>query len=313
MNSLIDANSTEYRTTRHSDYYTSYSSMPPPKVPGHCTDMKCVLLAAANVIIMVLGITGNGLVIWIVGYKIKKTVSTVWYLSLAVSDLLYCAFLSSSIVYVVKGDWIFGSFMCKFLPFFLLHNWFSSVFLLLIISVDRCVLVMFPVWAKNKRTIHRAWVMVFVAWIISPLLSLPLAIFYDVKENNFNKECVPMYMHEERIAVQTCLFIFGFVIPFLIITICYVLIIRKLKKDQIVKSNKSVKIMTALIAAFFICWMPYHFFNLLALNRKYASATHTGRKIGITLAGANSFLNPMLYVFMRKDFRRKIPCTSVKD
>ncbi|XP_053336614.1 C3a anaphylatoxin chemotactic receptor-like [Clarias gariepinus] len=289
----------------HSGLNTANSSMPQTSGFRHCTDVECISLATVNMIIMVLGIIGNGLVIWITGFKIKKTVNTVWYLSLAMSDFLFCAFLPLSIVYIVKSDWIFGSFMCKFLPFFLFLNWFSSILLLIIISIDRYVLVKFPVWVQNKRTIRKAWVLVLLAWIISPLLSFPLAIFYDIKKINSNRYCIS-YNHGKRTAVQTCLFIFGFVIPFLIIIICYLLIIRKLKKDHIAKSNKSVKIMTALIAAFFISWMPYHFINLLDLNPNYAGFTHTGRKIGITLAGANSFMNPLLYAFMGRVFRRKM-------
>ncbi|KAI4877771.1 hypothetical protein NFI96_032660, partial [Prochilodus magdalenae] len=47
-------------------------------------------------------------------------------------------------------EWIFGSFMSKFISFFFFLNMYSSV-LLFVISVDRCVVVMFPVWAQNKR------------------------------------------------------------------------------------------------------------------------------------------------------------------
>ncbi|XP_058231063.1 chemerin-like receptor 1 [Hemibagrus wyckioides] len=298
MNSVIFANATEYK-----------NSSLPTKPPGYCTDVTCISMATANSIIMVLGITGNGLVIWIVGFKIKKTVNTVWYVSLAVSDFLFCAFLPLSIVYVVKNNWIFGSFMCKFLPFFLFFNWFSSIFLLIIISVDRCVVVMFPVWAQNKRTIRRALVIVLLIWMISPLLSLPLTNVYDIKIENPNKYCIPTYTDKKQSAVQMCLFIFGFGIPFLIIIICYVLIIRKLKKDQITKTNKPFKVMTALILALFICWMPYHVINFLEPNLKFAGV---GRKIGITLAGANSFMNPMLYAFMAKDFKRKMSCISIR-
>lgn len=291
----------------YSDYPNDENvSLAPTVAPAHSTDATRILLAIANVIIMVLGITGNGLVIWIAGFKIKKTVNTVWYLSLAVSDILFCAFLPLSIVFIVKSDWVFGRFMCKFTSFILFLNMFSSIFLLVIISVDRCAVVMFPVWAQNKRTIRRALVMVLLAWTLSALLSLPAAIFRDTLLHDSVNVCYYNYTHdEEHIAVVVCRCIFGFVIPLLIIIACYVLIIRKLKNHQMAKSNKPFKVMTALIVAFFLCWMPYHFFNLLELRLKDSSVIYTGQRFGSTLASANSFMNPLLYAFMGKDFKRK--------
>ncbi|KAF4074609.1 hypothetical protein AMELA_G00241280 [Ameiurus melas] len=289
------------------DYKTDNSSAGlSPEAPAHCTDVICVLLAIANVIIMALGIAGNGLVIWIAGFKIKKTVNTVWYLSLAVSDFLFCAFLPFSIVYIVKHEWDFGLFMCKFTSFILFLNMFSSIFLLLIISVDRCVVVMCPVWAQNQRTIRRALVMVALAWIISVLLSLPAAFFRDITISHSKHICYYNYKHdEEHTAVVVCRFIFGFVIPLLIIIICYVLITRKLKNNQMAKSKKPFKVMTALIAAFFICWMPYHVFQLMELNPNSAKILSIGQIFGSTLASANSFMNPLLYAFMGKNLKRK--------
>lgn len=311
MDSVL--HSTTENASDHPKYYDydyemdNSSAGPSPVAPAHCTDVICVLLAIANVIIMALGIAGNGLVIWITGFKIKKTVNTVWYLSLAVSDFLFCAFLPFSIVYIVKREWDFGLFMCKFTSFILFLNMFSSIFLLLIISMDRCVVVMCPVWAQNQRTIRRALVMVALAWIISVLLSLPSAIFRDITILDSKHTCYYNYTHdEEHTAVVVCRFIFGFVIiTLLIIIICYVLITRKLKNNHMAKSNKPFKVMTALIAAFFICWMPYHIFNLLELNLKYVKILPIGQIFGSTLASANSFMNPLLYAFMGKDFKRK--------
>ncbi|KAI4887084.1 hypothetical protein NFI96_007539, partial [Prochilodus magdalenae] len=106
----------------------------------------------SRLIIFILGVAGNALVIWIAGFKVKKSVITTWYLSLAVSDFIYCSTLPLFVVYVLSRNWPFGLFMCKFNSFIMWLNMFSSIFLLTIISVDRCVVVMFPVWAQNQRT-----------------------------------------------------------------------------------------------------------------------------------------------------------------
>ncbi|KAI4887087.1 hypothetical protein NFI96_028009, partial [Prochilodus magdalenae] len=120
-----------------------------------CRDALCIFFAVANVIIFILGVAGNGLVIWIAGFKVKKSVITTWYRSLAVSDFIYCSTLPFYVIYVVTNNWPFGLYMCKFMFFIMWLNMYSSIILLTIISVDRCVVVMFPVWAQNQRSITK--------------------------------------------------------------------------------------------------------------------------------------------------------------
>uniref|UniRef100_A0AAY5KDN0 G-protein coupled receptors family 1 profile domain-containing protein n=1 Tax=Esox lucius TaxID=8010 RepID=A0AAY5KDN0_ESOLU len=103
------------------------------------TEVSCVFYLVVKVLIFLLGVLGNGLVIWIAGLKMKGTVSTTWCLKLAVSNFILCLFLPFNIIYMVTKDWTFGLFLCKFNYFVTFINMFSSIFILAIISVDRCV------------------------------------------------------------------------------------------------------------------------------------------------------------------------------
>ncbi|XP_036454544.1 chemokine-like receptor 1 [Colossoma macropomum] len=281
----------------------------PSLPPTSCRDATCIFFAIANVIILVLGVAGNGFVIWIAGFKMKKSVISTWYLSLAMSDFLFCCTLPFGIVYAVKKEWVFGHFMCKFRYFIMFINMYSSVFLLVITSVDRCVVVMFPVWARNKRTVRKASVIVILAWIMSAALSVPMAIFHNQKEkfagNHVKRICHRNYItYQNQIAVVASRFVFGCLIPFLIISACCVVIIQKLKSNQMVRSKKPFKIMMALIATFLICWLPFHIFSFLEM--KYSNRfVNSGKLYGIILASANSTLNPILYAFMGKDFKKQ--------
>ncbi|XP_037536345.1 chemokine-like receptor 1 [Nematolebias whitei] len=269
----------------------------------------CVCLIVVTVIIFLLGFFGNGLVIWISGFKMKKTVNTTWYLSLAISDFLFCAFLPINIAFMVMDEWIFGLFMCKFTSSVMFLNMFSSIFLLVIISIDRCVSVMFPVWAQNHRTVQKASVMVVFAWLLAIGLSFPSMIYREIGTFMDRTVCFNNYtsnpnMHQ---IIAMSRFTAGFLHPFIIIIICYSIIILKLRSNRMIKSSKPFKVMSALIAAFFICWLPYHVFVLLELNHhKYDhEILAVGLRVGSSLAAANSFLNPVLYVFMGNDFKQK--------
>uniref|UniRef100_A0A8C6WPW5 G-protein coupled receptors family 1 profile domain-containing protein n=1 Tax=Neogobius melanostomus TaxID=47308 RepID=A0A8C6WPW5_9GOBI len=50
------------------------------------------------------------------------------------------------------SHWPFGLLLCKLTYFMFNFNMYSSVFLLVLISVDRFVMVMFPVWSRNHRS-----------------------------------------------------------------------------------------------------------------------------------------------------------------
>ncbi|XP_066514220.1 chemerin-like receptor 1 [Hoplias malabaricus] len=256
----------------------------------------------ASVIIIVLGLTGNALVIWIAGFKVRKSVISIWYLSLAVSDFLFCSFLPFIVYYRITHIWIFGPFLCNIIFINISLNLYCSIFLLTIISVDRCVIVMFPVWAQNQRTVKKAFVIVVLVWFISAILSVPALIIHDSENKTVTIETNEKCKMSNSKAIPIYDFIFGFVIPFLIMIACCVIIKRKLKTMQMVASKKPFKIMTALSATFFICWLPYHIFTFMKINEiriKFLGL------IGFTLCSANSCLNPFLYAFMGKDFKNQ--------
>ncbi|KAM9338160.1 chemerin-like receptor 1 [Symphorus nematophorus] len=266
------------------------------------------VLVAVNILISVIGLGGNALVIWICGWKMKRTVFTVWYISLAISDFLFCFFLPLEVFYMITSHWPFGLFLCKLTSSALFLNMYSSVFLLVLISTDRCIMISFPVWSHNHRTVRKAFGIVVLMWLLSTLLTLPSLIFRQVTVHGSVTQCYTGYMgHSRHKAVVLTRFICGFLIPFLMIVFCCSVLAVKLRGLTIRSTKtKPYKVMAALILSFFFCWVPYHSFVLLELDLKNHSldVLKTGLKVGATLAAANSFISPVLYVFIGNDFKQ---------
>ncbi|XP_060931730.1 chemerin-like receptor 1 [Limanda limanda] len=265
-------------------------------------------LVVFNILITVIGLIGNSVVIWICGCKMKRTVITIWYISLAISNFLFCVFLPLEVFYRITLHWPFGLLLCKFTSSALFLNMYSSVFLLVLISTDRCVMILFPIWSHNHRSVKKAVGVVVLMWLLSALLTLPSLIYRQTVVHGSVTQCYTGYMdHSRHKAVVLSRFICGFLIPFLIIVVCCSVLGVKLN-TLTVKSTKPYKIMAALILSFFFCWVPYHTFVLLELDLKYLSleVIKTGMSVGATLAAANCFISPALYVFVGNDFKRTL-------
>ncbi|CAL8321113.1 unnamed protein product [Lota lota] len=261
-----------------------------------------------NIIISLVGLGGNAVVIWISGWKMKRSVNTTFYLSLAISDCLFCACLPMEIIYEMTLNWPFGLALCKLTSFALFFNMFSSVFVLVLISIDRCVMVMFPVWSQNHRTIKMASGVLVLTWILSATLTLPSLLHRNTRVRGNTTQC---YVDNTSISVHKAVlltrFIWGFLIPFVIIVSCSIILCMKLRRLTI-KSTKPYKVMVTLILSFFICWIPFHIFAFLELNmqKHNLDVVQTGMLVGVTLAAANSLINPFLYVFIGKEFKQTL-------
>ncbi|XP_049902615.1 chemerin-like receptor 1 [Epinephelus moara] len=284
----------------------------------------------------VLGVLGNGVVIWVTGFKMKKTVNTVWFLNLAVADFLFTAFLPLSVAYTaLKFHWPFGKFMCKLGGGLNLLNIFASVYILVVISVDRCVSVVWPVWAQNHRNVRKASFMSLGVWILALILSAPYFIFRDTLSfsngvticiynfalsDDYKTPSVNQLRQFRHRAVIITRFVLGFVVPFTVIVSCYAVIIHRIRRNRTLASQSSrpFKIIAAVIITFFLCWAPYHIMALIEMvYPNPASRTETivyaftvGTPLVTNLAFINSCLNPLLYVFMGRDYKDKV-CKSI--
>jgi hypothetical protein len=86
-------------------------------------------------------IIGNLLIIWIISrQKIMRTVINIFLLNLTISDLLTITFNATfNFVFMLTGNWPFGSFYCVANNFITNLTIASSVFTIIVTSVDRYV------------------------------------------------------------------------------------------------------------------------------------------------------------------------------
>ncbi|XP_062987424.1 proto-oncogene Mas-like [Elgaria multicarinata webbii] len=137
------------------------------------------------------GLLGNGIVIWILGFHMKRNRFTTFILNLAVADfgVLLCLLIFSPIYILgIFTDvlWkLFNHLVLIFFNFFFFFIYSTSQFLLAAISIERCVSVLFPIWHRCHRPTHLSTTVCALIWVISSLLFaihfiLRLTIWFNI-------------------------------------------------------------------------------------------------------------------------------------
>ncbi|XP_016133401.1 C3a anaphylatoxin chemotactic receptor-like [Sinocyclocheilus grahami] len=274
--------------------------------------MNKVSIVFLNVIVL-LGTTGNSVVIWVAGFLMKPNVTNVWLVNLAVADLIFCLTRVISLISsLFFNHWSFGVFLCKFNGFFKYANMFCSVFLLAVISGDRALCVWCPVFTRERRTLCAARVVSVGVWIVAVIFSSPYFVYRQVYlgKNNLS-QCSLEHKAAESgdnsaKYVYYCIrFICGFLLPFLVILICYILAAVGIRRTRLSGKSRPLRILAVLVCAFFLCWAPYHFLGLVKLVNEDNVAVKVGWSMSSNLAYFNSCINPVLYFCMGLDVSRR--------
>ncbi|KAM6153560.1 fMet-Leu-Phe receptor [Erethizon dorsatum] len=286
-----------------------------------------VFFYAVLAVTFVLGMLGNGLVIWVAGFRMKRTVTTICYLNLAFADFSFTATLPFLAVRQAWGGyWPLGWFLCKFIFTIVDINLFGSVFLIALIALDRCICVLHPVWAQNHRTVSLAKKVIMVLWICALLLTLQVIIRVTTVTHSPGKTACtfdfspwttdPKERMKVAVSMQTVRgiirFVIGFSMPMSTVAICYGLIATKMYKQGLLQSSRPLRVLSFVVIAFLLCWCPFQVVALITTIRirDLFRGMREDLKVAVVVTSAlayfNSCLNPMLYVFMGRDFRERL-------
>ncbi|KAG8587056.1 hypothetical protein GDO81_005553 [Engystomops pustulosus] len=295
------------------DVYANFTSSP-TIFPKNETDQLSVsdwVGVFLYILVIILGVPGNGLVIWITAFDIKRSVNTMWFLNLAVADLLCCLFMPFTIMSLTLGHWPLGFYTCKVIPPIASITMFASILLLTMISIDRCLLVVKPVWCQNNRTLGKAYVACAVIWTLAIVFNIPSFIFWDINQSKKKDKCVYNYRiirdkGDQRMeySITICGLLTAFILPLLVMVTCYTILIIRVRK-RFTQRTKIMKVVLVVIVGFFICWLPYHVTGMIAVLNPEDSFTYKFHldEIFIAFAFMNNCINPIIYVVMGQDMK----------
>ncbi|XP_068570005.1 prostaglandin D2 receptor 2-like [Cebidichthys violaceus] len=273
-----------------------------------------------------IGILENLLILGVVGFHVRRSVISIWILNLAASDLLATSSLPFFTLYMARGStWTLGTTFCRIHSSIFFLNMFVSGFLLAAISMDRCLVVLKPVWAQNYRSVQLVGRICGVIWALAVVFTIPFYIFRDtIKQPNGKIQCYYNFARllpadpfdlgslckQRKEALAFMKLFLSFLIPLLIIILSYAAVNTSLARRGHRRPFRFVRLVVAVVVSFVLCWAPYHFFIIMEVMAPSGHPTQrlAGKVLPISasISFLNSVLNPILYVFSCPDLCKKI-------
>ncbi|XP_054164503.1 QRFP-like peptide receptor [Oppia nitens] len=145
-------------------------------------------------LIFLLAIIGNSLVIvTLAANRRMRSVTNMFLLNLAVSDLLLGVFcMPFTLAGVLLKQFIFGPLMCSLISYLQAVSVSVSAWTLVVMSVERYYAICHPLKSRESRqTVSHAYKMIALVWISSLVTMAPIGIVskLHVMENTGNFKC----------------------------------------------------------------------------------------------------------------------------
>ncbi|XP_042329774.1 LOW QUALITY PROTEIN: leukotriene B4 receptor 2-like [Sceloporus undulatus] len=283
---------------------------------GNSTLLSSSTSSVAGIIFLLLaatiGLPGNLFVIWSILWKMKpsqRSVTGLLVLNLALADGTVLLLTPFFVLFLIFKNWLFGVAICKVVYYLCCINMFASIFIITLMSVDRCLAVNTPYFSQAIRKKHLVIKILSGIWLAAILLSIPAFLFREVVTEPLQGRniCEPCHSRPSLAIFHFTLeTVVAFVIPFTVIVGCYSAILIRLRGVRRRQGARTEKLIVAIVICFAVLWVPYHIVNMIQVASNMASgrtadklgqAWKGGRAGATALAFLSSSINPVLYVF----------------
>ncbi|XP_061834554.1 relaxin family peptide receptor 3.2b [Nerophis lumbriciformis] len=295
-----------------------------------------VMIACVYSVVCALGLVGNVLALYLLHsrYRQKQSSINCFVMGLAITDLQFVLTLPFwAVDTALDFRWPFGRVMCKIISSVTTMNMYASVFFLTAMSVARYYSISSALKMHSRRAAaaRAKWTSLGI-WAVSLLVTLPHAIYSTTAQVSDEELCLVRFPETANWDPQLLLGLYhlqkvllGFLIPLIIITVCYLLLLRlvlsrrisgaanpEVEQGRQSRRSKVTKSIVIVVLSFFLCWLPNQAltvwgvlikFDLVPFSKAFYNAQAYAFPLTVCLAHTNSCLNPVLYCLIRREFR----------
>ncbi|XP_045713072.1 C-C chemokine receptor type 5 [Phyllostomus hastatus] len=290
--------------------------------PCHKTDVRAIaakLLPPLYTLVFISGFVGNLLVVLtLINCKKLRSMTDIYLLNLAISDLLFLLTIPFW-AYYAADQWVFGNGACQFLTGLYLIGFFSGIFFIILLTIDRYLAIVHAVFAVKARTVTFGVATSGVTWVVAVLASLPGIIFTKSQKEGSRLTCSPHYptnnYHFWKSFQTLKMVILGLVLPLLVMVVCYSGILKTLLRCRNEKKrHKAMRLIFVIMIGYFLFWTPYNVTMLLNTfqsafglnNCNSSNRLDQAMQVTETLGMTHCCINPIIYAFVGEKFRNHL-------
>uniref|UniRef100_A0A3Q3WJM3 G-protein coupled receptors family 1 profile domain-containing protein n=1 Tax=Mola mola TaxID=94237 RepID=A0A3Q3WJM3_MOLML len=190
------------------------------------------------------GLLLNTTALWVLcRYISKKTKAVIFMINLALADLAHILSLPLRIYYYFTHTWPFGRGICLFCFYLKYLNMYAAIVFLVCISMQRCVFLLKPFFARRWRRRYDLLISITV-WLLVGMACSPFILMRSTPSPSSTKvSCfkdLPMRHLPFSLAVTTMVLaeLLGFLIPLACISYSSIRIARSLNQEHTQEQQK---------------------------------------------------------------------------
>uniref|UniRef100_G3TTL6 Oxytocin receptor n=1 Tax=Loxodonta africana TaxID=9785 RepID=G3TTL6_LOXAF len=294
------------------------SSWAPPGAEGNLTagpPRRNEALARVEVavlcLILFLALSGNACVLLALRTTRHKHSRLFFFMKhLSIADLVVAVFqVLPQLLWDITFRFYGPDLLCRLVKYLQVVGMFASTYLLLLMSLDRCLAICQPLRALRRRADRLA---VLATWLGCLVASAPQVHIFSLREVADGVfDCWAVFIQPwGPKAYVTWITLSVYIVPVIVLAACYGLIsfkiwqnlrLKVLARVSSVKLISKAKIRTVkmtfiIVLAFIVCWTPFFFVQMWSVWDANAPKEASAFIIAMLLASLNSCCNPWIYM-----------------
>uniref|UniRef100_F7B9H6 G-protein coupled receptors family 1 profile domain-containing protein n=1 Tax=Monodelphis domestica TaxID=13616 RepID=F7B9H6_MONDO len=245
-----------------------------------------------SLVIALVGLVGNSIVLWLLGFRTRRSPFSVYILNLAAADALFLGSYFGLRMWVIVGD--LNLVILDQLGRCLLGlSYRMGLSLLAAISTERCLSVLFPLWYRCHRPKHMSAAVCAILWALQGLFSGVFGALYFLNKDD----------------LDDFYFVFDLVqFSWFLLLTCVLgvssltLVLRVQCSSQRRRPPRLYLLVLLTVLVFLLCGLPLGVFYAVQFLYDFYIIP-----LGLTrlLACVNSSANPFIYFFLGSQWRRR--------
>ncbi|XP_078090623.1 G-protein coupled receptor 68-like [Mustelus asterias] len=265
-----------------------------------------ILFPIVYSVVFIIGLPTNLLSLYHSYLQIRqKNELGIYLCNLTISDLLYLISLPFWVQYMLQhDDWVLSRALCILSGMFLYQNIYISICFLCFISINRFLVVAYPMKFKFLHTRKAAVLISALIW----LKEIPVCSFYihsqvlskDKENDTLCFEQYPMQTEDRYLNIYKLSA--GFFLPLVLLIYSYYRVLVVVHNSHGLERQRKLrikKLVSATIIIFLACFVPYHIFLMVRTiseyDCKFADAVFEAYHFGLLLTSLNCLADPILY------------------